>query len=53
MEIDYGLDLSQSQKLIMTTTLMQSLIILNMSAVELENEIKRQAEENPIIEIET
>lgn len=53
MEIDYGLDLSQSQKLIMTTTLMQSLNILNMSAVELENEIKRQAEENPIIEIET
>lgn len=53
MEIDYGLDLSQSQKLIMTTTLMQSLKILNMSAVELENEIKRQAEENPIIEIET
>lgn len=53
MEIDYGLELSQSQKLIMTTKLMQSLKILNMSAVELENEIKKQAEENPIIEIDT
>lgn len=53
MEIDYGLELSQSQKLIMTTKLMQSLKILNMSAVEVENEIKKQAEENPIIEIDT
>ncbi|MGN1032243.1 MAG: RNA polymerase factor sigma-54 [Intestinibacter sp.] len=52
MEIDCGLDLSQSQKLIMTTKLMQSLNILSMSAVELENEIKKQAEENPIIEID-
>ncbi|WP_455542486.1 RNA polymerase factor sigma-54 [Intestinibacter sp.] len=53
MEIDYGLDLTQSQNLVMTTKLMQSLKILSMSTLELESEIKRQAEENPIIEIET
>lgn len=52
MEIDYGLDLSQSQKLVMSTNLVQSLKILSMTALELENEIKRQAEENPIIEID-
>ena len=53
MEIDYGLELSQSQKLIMTTKLVQSLKILNMSTAELEAEIKKQAEENPIMEIDT
>ena len=53
MDIDYGLELSQSQKLVMTTKLMQSLKILNMSTIELENEIKKQAEENPVIEIDT
>ena len=53
MEIDYGLELSQQQKLIMTTKLVQSLKILNMSTAELEAEIKKQAEENPIMEIDT
>lgn len=53
MEIGYGLELSQSQKLIMTTKLVQSLKILNMSTAELEAEIKKQAEENPIMEIDT
>ena len=52
MEMDYGLGLNQSQKLIISTSLVQSLKILSMTALELESEIKRQADENPIIEIE-
>ena len=53
MEMDYGLELTQSQKLIMSTNLVQSLKVLSMTILELEDEIKKQAEENPIIEIET
>lgn len=52
MEMDYGLELSQSQKLVVSTNLVQSLKILSMTTLELEDEIKKQAEENPIIEIE-
>lgn len=52
MEIDNNLDLNQSQKLLLSASLVQSLNILSMTAEELENEIKRQADENPIIEIE-
>lgn len=52
MEMDYGLELSQSQKLMLSTNLVQSLKILSMTTLELEDEIKKQAEENPIIEIE-
>ena len=52
MEMDYGLGVNQSQKLIISTSLVQSLKILSMTALELESEIKRQADENPIIEIE-
>ena len=52
MEMDYGLELNQSQKLVVSTNLVQSLKILSMTTLELEDEIKKQAEENPIIEIE-
>ena len=53
MKIDYGLEMSQSQKIIVSTNLVQSLKILSMTTLELEDEIKKQAEENPIIEVET
>lgn len=52
MKIDYGLEMSQSQKIIVSTNLVQSLKILSMTTLELEDEIKKQAEENPIIEVE-
>ena len=52
MKIDYGLEMSQSQKIIVSTNLVQSLKILSKTTLELEDEIKKQAEENPIIEVE-
>lgn len=52
MNFNHTLELTQSQKLVMTTQLKQSLAILNMSKLELEDEIKREAEVNPLIEIE-
>ncbi|WP_343346872.1 RNA polymerase factor sigma-54 [Terrisporobacter petrolearius] len=52
MNLNNRLDIIQSQKLVMTTQLKQSLDILNMSNLELEDEIKRESEENPILEIE-
>jgi RNA polymerase sigma-54 factor len=47
------LELSQSQKLILTTQIKQSLTILNMSKLELDEEIKKESENNPLIEVET
>lgn len=47
------LELSQSQKLILTTQIKQSLTILNMSKLELDEEIKKESENNPLIELET
>lgn len=52
MNFNNSLELTQSQKLVMTTALKQSLSILNMNKLEIEEEIKRQAEENPLIEVE-
>ncbi|MBQ3421100.1 MAG: RNA polymerase factor sigma-54 [Romboutsia sp.] len=47
-----SLELTQSQKLIMTTQLKQSLKILHMSNLELEEEINRSVEENPLLEVD-
>lgn len=47
-----SLELTQSQKLVITAQLKQSLAILNMSKVELEEEIRRESEENPLLDIE-
>lgn len=52
MNFNHTLELTQSQKLVMTTQLKQSLAILNMSKLELEDEIKKEAEINPLIEVE-
>ncbi|HBF4018273.1 TPA: RNA polymerase factor sigma-54 [Clostridioides difficile] len=52
MNFNNSIELTQSQKLIMTTQLKQSLSILNMSKLELEEEIKREAENNPLVEVE-
>ncbi len=53
MNLNNRLDIIQTQKLVMTTQLKQSLDILNMSNLELEDEIKREAEENPVLEMES
>ena len=52
MNFNNSLELTQSQKLVMTTALKQSLNILSMSKSELEEEINREWEENPLLEIE-
>lgn len=52
MNFNNSLELTQSQKLIMTTQLKQSLSILNMSKLELEEEIKKESEDNPLLEVE-
>ena len=52
MDFNNSLELTQSQNLIITTQLKQSLNILNMSKLELEEEIKRESEENPLLEVE-
>ncbi len=52
MNFNHSLELTQSQKLVMTTTLKQSLTILNMSKLEVEEEIKKESEENPLLEVE-
>src|SRR5574344_2432543 len=53
MYLNNRLDLVQSQKLVMTTQLKQSLEILNMSSLELEEKIKSEAQENPLLEVES
>ncbi len=52
MNFNNRLELVQSQKLVMTTQLKQSLTILNMSKAELEEEIRKESEENPLLDIE-
>lgn len=52
MNFNHSLELTQSQKLVMTTALKQSLTILNMSKLEVEEEIKKESEENPLLEVE-
>lgn len=52
MNFNNSLELTQSQKLIMTTQLKQSLNILNMSKLELDEEIKKESQENPLLEVD-
>jgi len=52
MNLNQNLQLTQTQKLVVTTELKQSLAILNMNVIELEDVVKREAEENPVIEVE-
>ena len=48
MNFNNGIELTQSQKLIMTANLRQSLEVLNMNRMELESEIVKELESNPI-----
>ena len=52
MSLNQNIEINQSQKLIITTSLKQSLDILSMDKQDLEDEIIKQSEENPVIDIE-
>jgi RNA polymerase sigma-54 factor len=49
--IGYGLNLEQTQKLIMTPELRQSITVLQLSSLELTSYIEQQLQENPLLEL--
>lgn len=51
MRMGYGLDLEQTQKLIITPELRQAITILQLSSLELETYVEQQLQENPLLEI--
>ena len=51
MRIGYGLNLEQTQKLIMTPELRQAIAILQLSALELSTYVDEQLLENPLLEV--
>lgn len=51
MRIDFGLNLEQTQKLIMTPELRQAITVLQMSSMELTEYVEEQLLENPLLEI--
>jgi RNA polymerase sigma-54 factor len=51
MKAGYSLELSQTQKLVMTPELRQAIAILQMNTQELACLIRQQVEENPLLEI--
>lgn len=52
MNINFNLNLQQSQKLILTKELRQSLEILQMPTFKLEDMIVEESQENPLLEVE-
>lgn len=52
MRIGYGLNLEQTQKLIMTPELRQAIAILQLSALELTTYVEEQLLENPLLEVQ-
>ncbi|SKA11969.1 RNA polymerase, sigma 54 subunit, RpoN/SigL [Carboxydocella sporoproducens DSM 16521] len=51
IRIGYGLNLEQSQKLIMTPELRQAITVLQLSALELSEYVQQELQENPVLEI--
>jgi len=51
LQVGYGLNLEQKQKLIMTPELRQAIMILQMPLLELGLYIEQQLQENPFLEI--
>ncbi|MCR4441643.1 MAG: RNA polymerase factor sigma-54 [Peptococcaceae bacterium] len=51
MNINYGLRLEQTQKLVMTPELRQAIKILQLSSLELTDYVNQMLTENPLIEI--
>jgi RNA polymerase sigma-54 factor len=52
MQMDYGLKLELTQKLIMTPELRQAIAILQLSSLDLCDLIEQELMENPVLEIE-
>lgn len=51
MRIGYGLNIEQTQKLIMTPELRQAITVLQLSSLELSKYIEQQLQENPLLEL--
>lgn len=51
MELSFGLNLAQTQKLVMTPELRQAIKILQLSTVELEKYIQKELLENPVLDL--
>ena len=51
MRMGYGLNVEQTQRLIMTPELRQAITVLQLSALELSMYIEQQLEENPLLEL--
>lgn len=51
MRMGFGLNIEQTQKLIMTPELRQAITILQLSSLELESYIEQQLQENPLLEL--
>ena len=50
MRMDFGLNLEQTQKLMMTPELRQAITVLQMSSLELTHYVEEQVLENPLLE---
>ncbi|WP_353893824.1 RNA polymerase factor sigma-54 [Proteinivorax hydrogeniformans] len=51
MRLDFGLEMQQAQKLMMTPQLQQAINILQMSSIELNEFILEEMEKNPVLEV--
>lgn len=51
MQMGYGLNVEQSQKLIMTPELRQAITVLQLSSLDLSMYIEQQLQENPLLEL--
>ena len=51
MRMDFGLNIEQTQKLIMTPELRQAITVLQMSSLELTEYVEQQVLENPLLEV--
>ncbi|HHV78737.1 MAG TPA: RNA polymerase factor sigma-54 [Firmicutes bacterium] len=51
MKMSFGLNLQQTQKLIMTPELRQSIMVLQLNALELSQYIRQEVLENPLLEL--
>ncbi|MDF2569539.1 MAG: rpoN [Sporomusa sp.] len=52
MQLDYGLKLETTQKLIMTPQLRQAIAILQLPSVELAELVEKELLENPVLEVD-
>lgn len=51
MRMGYGLNVVQTQKLIMTPELRQAIAVLQLSSLELSTYVEQQLQENPLLEV--